>query len=274
MNLFLRCLVAAVGIPAIYLLVRWGSWYFIAFVTAQVALAVHEFFLIAQRKGLRPLSFIGTLAAALLPVTAYIWLDRQQPDWLLLVPVGVLVFICLAALGQEDAVSGAVARMSATVFGIFYVGGLLSFQVILRHDPRFSAQEGFYWVFLTYLVTWSVDVGSYLFGSLFGKHKLCPRLSPGKTVEGFAGGLLLATPVSYLVGLQVMELFGWGNAVAFGLLIGLTAPVGDLVESLFKRDAGLKNSSSFIPGHGGVLDRFDSLIFTVPLAVLFRSVIN
>ncbi len=274
MNLFLRCLVAAVGIPAIYLLVRWGSWYFIAFVTAQVALAVHEFFLIAQRKGLRPLALIGTLAAALLPVTAFIWLDRQQPDWLLLVPVGVLVLICLAALGQEDAASGAVARMSATVFGVFYVGGLLSFQVILRHDPRFSAQEGFYWVFLTYLVTWSVDVGSYFFGSLFGKHKLCPRLSPGKTVEGFAGGLLLAIPVSYLVGFQVMELFGGGNAVAFGLLIGLTAPVGDLVESLFKRDAGLKDSSSFIPGHGGVLDRFDSLIFTVPLAVLFRSVIT
>ena len=93
MNLFLRCLVAAVGIPAIYLLVRWGSWYFIAFVTAQVALAVHEFFLIAQRKGLRPLASIGTLAAALLPVKAYIWLDRQQPDWLLLELVGVLVFI-------------------------------------------------------------------------------------------------------------------------------------------------------------------------------------
>ena len=274
MNLLLRCLVAAVGIPLIYLLVRWGSWYFIAFVTAQVTLAAHEFFLIAQRKGLRPLAVVGTSAAGLLPVTAYIWLNLQQPGWFLLVPATVLGLICLAALGREDAVSGAIAGISATAFGVFYAGGFLSLQVILRHDPGFSAQEGFYWVFLTYLVTWSVDVGSYLVGSLLGRHKLCPRLSPGKTVEGFVGGLLLAIPVSYLAGVQLMELFGRTEAVLFGLLIGLAAPAGDLVESLFKRDAGLKDSSGYIPGHGGVLDRFDSLIFAVPLAVFFRSVIT
>jgi len=273
-NLFLRCLVAAVGIPVIYLLIRWGSWYFIAFVSAQVALAAHEFFLIAKRTGLKPLALIGTLSAGLLPVSMFIGLDLRQPDVLFLVGTGVMILICLGALARRDPIEGALARMSATFFGVAYVGGFLSLQVILRHDPHFSAQQGFYWVFLIYLLTWSVDVGGYLFGSLFGRRKLCPRLSPGKTIEGLAGGLLLAIPVSYLAGVRLMELYGTAEALVFGLLVGLVAPVGDLIESLFKREAGLKDSSGFIPGHGGVLDRFDSLILTVPLAVFFRTVIT
>ncbi|MBN2288590.1 MAG: phosphatidate cytidylyltransferase [Candidatus Glassbacteria bacterium] len=274
MNLLLRSLVAAVGIPAIYFLARWGSWYFVVFVAAQSALAAHEFFRIAQSKGLRPLAWIGTPAAGLLPVSAFIWLSLQRPGWFLAAGFAAVALVCLAALFRENATDQALAGMSATVFGIIYLGGFLSLQVVLRHDPRFSDLEGFCWVFLTYLLTWSVDVGSYLFGSLFGRHKLCPRLSPGKTIEGFIGGMLLVVAVSYLAGSRLMELFDSSGALAFGLLVGLAAPAGDLVESLFKRDAGLKDSSGLIPGHGGVLDRFDSLVLTLPAAVVFRALIG
>jgi phosphatidate cytidylyltransferase len=254
--------------------VLWGSWYFVAFVVLQSALAAHEFFQLASRKGIRPLTVIGTSAAGLLPVVVFLWLCRQQPEWILPIGAGLLILVCLAALAREDAPSGTVAGISATVFGIFYIGGLLSLQVVLRQDTGFTDQEGFYWVFLTYLLTWSVDVGGYLFGRLFGRHKLCLKLSPGKTIEGIIGGFLLVIPVSWLVGFRLMELFGSPAAIVFGILIGLAAPLGDLVESLFKRDAGLKDSSNLIPGHGGVLDRFDSLIFTIPVALFFRALIT
>lgn len=275
MNLLLRTLVAIVGIPAIYFLVRLGSWYFVVFVSALAALAAHEFFSLAKKTGLDPLAVPGTIVAGLLPAAVFLCLNQPGSlDWLPVAGAGVLVLVCLGAFARQDPVSGALARVAVTFFGIFYLGVLISFQVVLRYDPRFTALEGFNWVFLTYVLTWSVDTGSYLVGRLFGRHKMCPRISPGKTVEGLIGGVLLTIPAAWAVGVVVMGLLSVGQAVALALLIGVVAPVGDLLESVFKRDARVKDSSVLIPGHGGVLDRFDSLILTVPLAVFFRLVIT
>ncbi len=126
---------------------------------------------------------------------------------------------------------------------------------------EFSAGEAYIWLAL--ISTWVSDTAAYGVGTLVGQHKLCPRISPGKTVEGAIGGLIACTAVTGLLG-------GWiniplPNAITMGLFIGGAAQLGDLTESLLKRFAGVKDSGNLLPGHGGILDRFDSIIFVIPV---------
>jgi phosphatidate cytidylyltransferase len=269
-NLLKRILVGVVGVPVVFLLIWLGSWYLAIFVAGLSVLAAHEFYTLAQKKNLRPLSPVGLLFSACLPLAALLALKTGCSLWTFLPwPLALIVAAALALRG-ESPVEGALGRVSVTVFGIFYSGGLFSLQLPLRHDPRFTDAQGWKWLFLAYLLTWAVDVGGYAAGSAFGRHKLCPKISPGKTVEGVAGGLVLALATAWLAGSSWMGLLSPGPALLLGLLVAAVAPVGDLVESLFKRDSGVKDSSLLIPGHGGILDRFDSLLFTVPVTALFR----
>ncbi len=273
-NLLKRCLVAAVGIPAIYLLIRLGSWYVLLLVAVLAGLAAREFYSMARQKGLRPLAGLGTFLAAALPFFAFQALTIQSSIWISSSVSLALMAVAVAALIGSQGIEGAIARISVTAFGILYFGGLFSTQLLLRLDPAYPDMAGVNWLFLAYLVTWAVDTGSYASGRLFGRRKLSPVLSPGKTYEGAIGGVLLAIAASYFLGSVWMGLFGWAQALVYGLLIGIAAPTGDLVVSVFKRDSGVKDSSRLIPGHGGVLDRFDSLLFAVPVSVIFRYFIT
>jgi len=272
-NLLQRCLVAAVGIPALYLLIRLGSWYCLLLVVAQAGLSAREFYSMARKKSLRPLAGLGTALAVVLPLFAYQALESQSSIWISSSLSLALIAVAAAELIGPQGVDGAIVRISVTVFGILYFGGLFSTQLLLRFDPAYPDPAGVNWLFLAYLVTWAVDTGSYASGKLFGRLKLSPVLSPGKTYEGAIGGLLLALAASCFLGTVWMELFGWRQALVYGLLIGIAAPAGDLVVSVFKRDSGIKDSSRLIPGHGGVLDRFDSILFTMPVSVIFRYLI-
>ena len=273
-NLLQRCLVAAVGVPAIYLLIRLGSWYVLLLVAVQAGLAAREFYSMARQKGLRPIAGLGTLLAAALPFSVFLALTIQSSIWISSSVSLALMAVAAAALIGSQGVQGAIARISVTAFGILYFGGLFSTQLLLRLDPGYPDMAGVNWFFLAYLGTWAVDTGSYASGRLFGHRKLSPVLSPGKTYEGAIGGMLLGIAVSYFLGSVWMGLFGWVQALVYGLLIGIAAQAGDLVVSVFKRDSGVKDSSRLIPGHGGVLDRFDSLLFTVPVSVIFRYFIS
>jgi len=273
-NLFKRCLVAAVGIPAIYFLIRLGSWYLLLFVAAQAALANAEFYSMARCKMHQPLAGLGIFLATLLPVVTFLALTYSHPLWLAVAgPASLMLVATAALLGVKDT-QGAISRISVTGFGVLYIGGLLSFQIMLRSGPVYQNNGGADWLLLVYLVTWSADVGSYFCGKLFGKHKLSPVLSPGKTWEGVLGGVLFGVAVSWLFGSELAGLYPPGHALFYGVLIGVFAPVGDLVISIFKRDAGVKDSSRLIPGHGGMLDRFDSLLFTAPLTFVYRCLIH
>ena len=270
LNFWYRCLIAVIGVPLIILIIHLGSWYFLLFAAVQAGLATYEFYSLAGRKGIKPLVALGVVLAALLPAICFLALIKGRPFWLS--SIGTLLIILVAAsttLSVREP-EGAISRMAVTVFGILYIGGLLSYQVLLRHDPLYSEREGFAWLFLAYLVTWSIDVGGYAVGSLFGRHKLCPAISPGKTVEGAVGGLIFSVGSSYAAGTCWLGIITRGEALLFGIILAIAGPAGDLVESIFKRDAGVKDSSSLLPGHGGMLDRFDSLLFTVPAAVIFR----
>ncbi|HEY8311879.1 MAG TPA: phosphatidate cytidylyltransferase, partial [Gemmatimonadaceae bacterium] len=162
---------------------------------------------------------------------------------------------------------------ATTVFCVAYVG-LIAYVYDIRFDDYVvDARGGTVLVMLPILLTWATDVGAYAFGRMFGKHKLMPSVSPGKTVEGAVGGMLLSVLIGWLYvrfllhPLAQLALLPLATIV-FAVCVSAVAQIGDLAESLLKREAGVKDSSAIIPGHGGVLDRFDSLLFVLPVAAL------
>ena len=154
------------------------------------------------------------------------------------------------------------------MLGVFYVAFLASHLVLLRELPLsvgLDYSKGSSFVFLAFIVTWACDTGAYFVGTLFGRHPLLPRVSEKKTIEGSIGGLVFAVAGALLGRAWFADYLGLGQAVILALAVGVIGQVGDLVESMIKRDADVKDTSGLIPGHGGVLDRFDGLFFTVPL---------
>jgi len=176
---------------------------------------------------------------------------------------------------------GTVQRAGVTLFGVIYIGWLLSHAILLRDIGDIGTvrefalgvqglkDPGFFYIFLTVACTFLNDTGAYFTGLRFGKRKLAPAISPGKTVEGTIGGIIACI----LTGLIVN--YGFGSplnsdwTIFFSILIAVTAVFGDLVESAIKRGAGIKDTGDIVPGHGGVLDRFDSLMFVFPVSYYF-----
>jgi phosphatidate cytidylyltransferase len=151
-------------------------------------------------------------------------------------------------------------------FGVVYIPFLLSFVVILYSEP-----EGVHWIFLLMLVVAGSDTGAYYAGSYLGRHKLCPAVSPKKTVEGAIGGLAVAMLLAAVYSSLFIESVSLVFALLFALVVGAVGQAGDLFESEFKRAAGVKDSSALLPGHGGFLDRIDALLFAAPAAYLFKE---
>jgi len=176
------------------------------------------------------------------------------------------------------------------VFGVLYTGGMLSFGYAIRYHAYviesvrvplggLAVSAGGLLLLLPILLTWASDIGAFFIGRAFGKRKLMPSVSPGKTVAGAVGGLGATIVVGWLYARFVLTpttqlAFVRGGIIAFAALVSVAAQIGDLAESLLKREAGMKDSSHIIPGHGGVLDRFDSLLFVLPVAyVLFNALL-
>ena len=176
--------------------------------------------------------------------------------------------LCLRQLFSRSNTSGILA-ISTTLFGLMYVPWLLNF---IQKINFFPGVEGHYYLLYFVLITKFSDTGAYSVGSLFGKHKMIPRISPGKTWEGFAGAIL----VSMLASVVFVHFFSskmagmnFIHALILGAVLGVSAVVGDLIESLFKREAGIKDSGKFFPGIGGILDLLDSLLFNAPIMYVY-----
>ncbi len=170
--------------------------------------------------------------------------------------------------------TGGILAISTTLFGLMYVPWLLNFIQKINYFPdvRGVDVQGNWYVLYFILVTKFSDVGAYVTGSLIGKHKMIPRVSPGKTWEGFGGAIVISTCVSVgFAHLAGDRLFGmtWYHAAILGVVMSVSAVIGDLIESIFKREAGVKDSGSFFPGIGGILDLLDSLLFNAPLMYLY-----
>ena len=269
---------------------------------AATGLAAHEFYGIVRRAGYAPWYPVGLSLALLLALRGYLGGDLLSgtaytgPSVASEVMVLVLVlFFALArqglnwrgslhlgrstgsADGELAAGPGrspylAWADLGLTLAGAVYTGGLLGYAPLLAaHVENGSAGGAFGWLLMVLLGTAACDTGAYLVGSLVGRHKMIPHISPGKTWEGLAGGVagavVAALALSGLLGLSVMQ------AVILGLVVCAAAVSGDLCESLLKRAAGVKDSGHIIPGHGGVLDRIDSILFVLPAVYWFAQTV-
>lgn len=266
-----RVLFAVVAIPAVMGILHYGDAPLAILLSIAAALGAWEYNRLAEATGARPMMAWGVVLAALVPLAVHgvrlgLWIP---PIGIVALLVPLLLSVALWTRGVAGKPLEAVAT---TLFGAWYTGGLLAFAYALRYH-RFAIGDdaGALLLFFPIAITWLNDTGAYVAGRAFGRRKLMPSVSPGKTVAGAIGGLVASAATSwayatYLLGPRAGLGLSLGAALGFGVAMSVAAQVGDLVESLLKREAGVKDSSSLIPGHGGVLDRVDSLLFTIPLA--------
>lgn len=270
-SLGLRIASGVLFVPLLILLARAGGVVFAAFVAFEVALGLFEFYRMMRGKGLRPYPLLGQLCGL-----GVVWkcLRPHQSQSDLLLTGAVLVTLGLG-LRRPD-LKGRIEGMAVTLFGVLYVGWLSAHLVLLRELPWRAGlpyAQGAGFVFLAFLLTWSCDTGAYTVGRLFGRTRPWQRISPRKSLEGSAGGLAAAVLAAFVARAWFAPYLSAVDAVALGLGVGLFAQVGDLVESMVKRDSGQGDSSDLIPGHGGVLDRFDSLYFAAPLVFYYLKIV-
>jgi phosphatidate cytidylyltransferase len=253
---FKRLVVAAVVLPLLILFIHYSPHYphFFILLLAVSLLALREFY--AMYKVPLRLSIAALVTGALLFIVMC-----SYPYYIIdavFISFFILLLIRLFFAGSP---SGAMSELGPVAAGYLYILGFMVFQWLLRNDA-----SGRYNIFLLYASVWLADSFAYYIGSYLGSHKLCPELSPNKTYEGAVGSLIGgaagAMAVTSIYGFQESSLF---RAMVTGAVIGLVTIMGDLVESMFKRDAGVKDSGSLFPGHGGILDKLDGVLVAGPV---------
>jgi phosphatidate cytidylyltransferase len=201
---------------------------------------------------------LGTVLGALLVLTAFPG-SRLSGESMAVAGAFCIAAVLTARLFSPQPVDGALDDVAVTVTGILYVGLLFAFQAGIHAGPA-----GRQWLLFLYFVIWASDTGAYYVGSAFGRHRLYEKISPKKSIEGLIGGTAASMLVAYACARWLVQGLGAGDALVLGAVLSLIGTVGDLAESLIKRSAGVKDSGVLIPGHGGILDRMDSMLFAAP----------
>ncbi len=310
-NLTTRVLVALVGIPLVVGAIVAGGYFFFAFVLAVSVLALREFYTFARAKGVFPQHAVGYIVGVLMVpvflydrlhtviVGAFVKAGVEVPfpvmaqEFLILLLAAVPVMLIVELFRGKP---NALMNVAVTLMGAMYVSAFFGSLVGIRElfvpadfpvyahfpdagpfvpeDIAATIYRWGAWTVLTIFVSiWICDSAAYFAGRAFGKHKLFERVSPKKTWEGAIAGFLGAIAAFLVMQSLVLPYLTVVQALICGVIVGIFGQLGDLVESLLKRDAGVKDSSSLIPGHGGVLDRFDSILFVSPLLFLYLDFI-
>jgi len=236
-----------------------------------------EFYGMVERRGVQCYKYCGLIGAVLLITGTFLNLigalgrhdsPARVNDFETVFVILFVLGLCVRQFVSKTNTTG-IASISTTLFGLMYVPWLLNFIQKINFFPNVKGQ---YYLLFFVLITKFSDTGAYLVGSLIGKHKMIPRISPGKTWEGFGGAIVVSTGASlaftYFARLKMPEMNAM-HAVILGVLLSTAAVIGDLIESLFKREAGLKDSGKFFPGIGGMLDLLDSVLFNAPIMYLY-----
>ena len=259
-----RVLTSIVLVPVLFTVV-WlmPPMYFAGLAIIAAAIGQYELYTIARARGITPLTALGIVLGAIVVLNVYQPLPPYLGGpyfWITLCVLAVLT----ARLFSRRPVEGAFEDIAVTLLGVLYVALLFAFQVAIR-----AGSSGKKWLVFLYLVIWASDTGAYYVGTAFGKHRLYEKISPKKSIEGLIGGALASVLVAVLCKLWLVPSLGIIEAAVLGAVLALVGTVGDLSESLLKRSAGVKDSGTIIPGHGGILDRMDSMLFAAPVLFFY-----
>lgn len=259
-----RVLTALVFGPCFVVLAWRGEHYFVLLVNLLAVAGSFEYSRMMRRRGAATDAAVGYLAAIALP-----WSMYRHVEGAVGLTLGVLFCVLVARALARGQVEGIRETMATTWFGIFHVSWLGAHLVLLRELPAAFAFEydiGFAFVLLAFVLVWVSDTGAYLVGTLWGRHRLSPQISPGKSLEGAVAALVLtAVAGAAMAATLLRDVMSPLTGAWLGLAGSAVGQAGDLLVSVLKRQANVKDASNMVPGHGGVLDRFDSVLLTAPL---------
>ncbi|MDO9567545.1 MAG: phosphatidate cytidylyltransferase [Candidatus Desulfaltia sp.] len=273
---FKRWITAIVALPLLVLLTwKGGSILFAIFICIVCMMALVEYFRIVFNKAQSSKQEVKNLSAFSFQLSAFIispiiimaaYINSFNIVFGLIILN--LIFSGLISLRYFKTNPSVVELIAKQILGIIYIPLFLSCMVLIRNDA-----DGAVWIFFLLALVFAGDTGAFYVGRLLGRHKLCPAVSPGKTIEGAIGGLIATLGAGLIFMNYFLKSLPLGPSILFFLLIGVAGQVGDLFESELKRYSGVKDSGSILPGHGGILDRIDALLFAAPVAYFFKEYI-
>ena len=267
---FKRVVIAVLAIPFILIASYLGGYYFLLFVSIICLAAFYEFSLLVKNKSGNVNLFIGACVIIAFLLNQFFRFTEIEI---------LIVFSSLTLLISElfRNKGSAILNLGSTFLGIFYIGIFSASLVALReyYSAAFvSTNYGAFLIISIFASIWVGDSAAYYGGVTFGKHKLFPRVSPKKSWEGAIFGFSFSVAAMILAKIIILNFLSWIDVLMIGIIIGTIGQIGDLVESLIKRDSGAKDSSAIIPGHGGFFDRFDSLLFSAPAIWLYLNLFS
>jgi phosphatidate cytidylyltransferase len=258
-----RVVTSAVLVPLVFVVVWYlpAGW-FMALAVLAAAIGQRELYAMARSRGAQPLEVTGIVCGALVIIAGFAGMGTLGFPR---IGTGGAITVCvltvlIARLFARRAVEGAFEDIASTLLGIIYVALLFGHQVGIHRW-----QQGKYWLLFLYLVIWTSDTGAFYVGTALGRHRLYEKISPKKSIEGLIGGTVASVITAFLCKLWLLKTLSTVEALLLGAVLALVGTVGDLSESLLKRSAGVKDSGGLIPGHGGILDRMDSMLFAAPV---------
>ncbi|MCJ8166861.1 phosphatidate cytidylyltransferase [Pontibacter sp. E15-1] len=265
-NLSQRVIVGVLGAAVFIGSICFGAYTYFLLFLGLTLLGIAEFYRIVRVQGIHANRGIGFLLGGLFFVSMFLVQAGIMPGELLYLSLPVLFAIFIYELYRKR--PQPFTNIAFTMLGAIYVAGPFGLLHVLAY---IEGEYSWHPILGLMLLIWASDTGAYIAGKNFGKHKLFERISPGKTWEGWAGGTLLAVVVGYTLAffLTDLELYQW---VSIAVIVAVFGVLGDLVESMLKRSLGVKDSGTLLPGHGGLLDRFDSLLMAIPFVVAFLKI--
>ena len=256
-SLMLRSLTILVTAPIIWGCVYYGGVLFLSLVLILALASVNEFYALMMKKGYYPAFIVGNIITIFFIVFAYYSINKNwEPAQSAILTIAATIALMAGVFLKRE--KDTIVDVSVTILGMIYIGWFFSYFLFIRN----LTEHGAYLFFLIFTI-WAMDIVAYLVGKKFGRHKIAPNISPKKSWEGAIAGF-----ITCIIAADIFSGFAMINgthAIILGIIIGIVAQLSDLVESVIKRDAGVKDASNVIPGHGGFLDRMDSFILTAPI---------
>ena len=260
-----RVWVSVFSIPLILAAIYFGNFFFFLFALIIALVSFYEYSTLVKNKGSNVNNLLGYVALIFLITDEFVPFFDLYSFLLVLI-----VLITGIELFRNK--GSAIYNSGSTLLGIFYIGLFAGSLIGIREFyPGMDSPyyQGGLIIIAMFITIWVCDSAAFFGGTAFGKHKLFPRVSPNKSWEGAIFGFIFAVLAMILSKLVFLNFLNWMTIISFGIIIGTVGQIGDLVESLLKRDAGVKDSSNLIPGHGGIFDRFDSILYTAPVILLY-----